>query len=127
MKKSFLVIALLAVSICFLSSCTGRSIDAMERDTEYDAYEAEEKRYHDGIEDAQKWIDSIVEMDIQDLEFDIEDKYGVSPEVAILILENYADGEPISQKDLCNAIWAVSQYFWDSRAVVNGIDDYWID
>lgn len=123
MKKSFLVIVLLAVSICFLSSCTGRSIYAMERDAEY---EAKEKQYRDGIEEAQEQIESLVEIELQDLESEIKDKYGVYPEVAIRILENYADGEPVSQKDLCNAIWAVSQYYQDSLDVVHGIDGYWI-
>ena len=96
----------------------------MERDAEK---EAMEERYRKGITDAQEHIDSLVEVEIMDLEFDIKHKYGISPEDAIHLLEDYTDGEPVTRKDLNNAIWAISQYYYDSLEIISGIDDYWID
>lgn len=124
MKKILAAAVLFLVTICCISSCAGRSVYEMERDAEV---ESKEDRYREGIAEAQEHIDSLVETELQDLEFDIEDKWGIFPETAIRVLENYADGEPVSNGDLNNAIWAVSEYYYDSLEIVHGIDDYWID
>lgn len=124
MKKYLTIISIIVALLCFTASCSGRSIYEMERDAEREELE---ERYREGIADAQEHIDSLVEIEIWDLEFDIEDKYGIFPEDAIRILENYADGEPVTRTDLNKAIWAISQYYYDSLDIIYGIDDYWID
>lgn len=101
---------------------TSRS--TMEREAKE---EAMEERYREGVSEAQEHIASLVEVEMWDVEFDVEDKYGILPEDAIRILEDYADGEPISKRELNNAIRAVSEYYSQSQDVINRIDDYWID
>lgn len=124
MKKPLIFLTVLAVLLCFLVACTGRSIYAMERDSEK---EAREEIYREGVSAAQNQIDSLVESDLWDLEYGIEDKYGMSPEEAIQILTNYADGEPVSKAKVSKAIWAIRQYYYGTYDIVNGIDDYWVD
>lgn len=122
--KKILASMMIAILFCCLTSCGGRSIYAMEQDAEV---EAMEERYREGILKAQEQIASLVEIELWDLEFDIDDDWGISPEEAIQILTNYADGEPISEAELNKAIWAIRKYYYGVNEIVNGIDDYWID
>ena len=122
--KKILASMIIVVLFCCLASCGGRSIYAMERDAEI---EAMEEKYREGVSEAQEQIAGLVNIEIDDLGFDIRDKYGVYPKDAIRTLENYADGEPITDSELNNAIWAISEYYYDSLDIVYGIDDYWID
>ena len=122
--KKILAYVIIVVLFCCLSSCGGRSNYAMERDAEI---EAMEEKYREGVSEAQEHIAGLVNIEIDDLGFDIRDKYGVYPEEAIRTLENYADGEPITDSELNNAIWASSEYYYDSLDIIYGIDDYWID
>lgn len=124
MKKFFSLLSVFVILICCLSSCKGRSIYTMERDAEKQALE---EQYRKGISVAQEHIDSLVEIEMLDLEFDIEDEWGISPDEAIQILTNYADGDPVSEAELNKAIWAINQYYYGVNEIVNGIDDYWID
>lgn len=132
MKKLFLM--LLVLSIVF--SCTG-CIDNNTYETAYD------EGYNQGAEDgwsegfdfgyaealceAPKRIDFYVEEDIWHLDFDIEDKYGIFPEDAFNVLENYAYGEPIPEDELYEAIWAAIEYYYDSRDIINDIEEYSLD
>ena len=125
MKKSFAVFFIFVIIICCTTSCKGRSIYAMERDAKREALEV---KYREGIAEAQEQIASLVEVEMWDLEFDIEDEYGIYPEEAMQILTNYADdADDISEDDLCTAIWAIRRYYYGSIDIVCGIDDYWID
>lgn len=124
MRKTTTFMSLFLILLCCLTACKGRSVYAMEQDAKE---EAMEERYREGITEAQEHIASLVEEEIWHLEFDVEDKYGLYPEEAIRILENYADGEPVSTGELNTAIWAISEYYYESHEIYCGIDDYWID
>lgn len=124
MKKGFAIIAAFVILICYLTSCGGRSIYAMEREAEREALE---ERYREGISEAQEHIASLVEVEMWDLEFDIDDNWGMSAEEAVQTLTNYADGEPVPKSEVNKAIWAISQYYQGINEIANGIDDYWID
>ncbi len=119
MKKSILIITLLAATFLFLSSCQ-RSIYEMEREAKREAafndgYDVGyEEGYWEGISDAQEHLEDV----LQDLLLEIE------PEEAIQILTNYADGEPITEEELHKAIWAIHQYYWDSYHAINDSDSY---
>lgn len=124
MKKYFVILLTFLIIICCLTSCSGRSIYVMEQDARKEALE---EKYREGISLAQEKIASLVETALWDLEFDIDDTWGMSAEEAIHILTNYADGEPISEAEVTKAIWAISQYYQGVNDIANGIDDYWID
>lgn len=124
MKKILATVLAFIILLCCLASCKGRSIYAMEQDARIEALE---EKYHEGVSNAQEHIASLVDIEMMDLEFDIDDKWGMTAEEAIQILTNYADGEPISEKEVNKAIWAISQYYHGVNDITNGIDDYWID
>lgn len=96
----------------------------MEKDAEI---EAKEERYREGISEAQEYIANRVSDDFWSLEYDLEDRYGISPEDAIHLLTNYVDGEYVSETDLNQAIWVISKYYSHSYEIIYEIDDYWID
>ena len=124
MKKSFAILSVFVILICCITSCKGRSIYAMERDAEREALE---EKYREGISDAQEHIASLVEVEMWDLEYDIDDNWGMSAEEAVQTLTNYADGEFVSKSEVNKAIWAINHYYTGVNEIVNGIDDYWID
>ena len=132
MKKHLFFITIIAVLV-FLCSC-GKSTYAREQEAErVSIYESGyEAGYDDGYYEAMKKapgrIESRVDDDIWDLCYEIEDIYGIHPEEAIMILSNYADvPDEVSEEDLNKAIWAIYRYYYDSGAIMNGIEDYWID
>lgn len=124
MKKSFVILSALLIIACCLVSCTGRSIYAMERDAEK---EAMEEKYREGISAAQEEIANLIEIEMWDLDYDIEEKWGMSVEEAIDILTDYAEGTSSSSRQINKAIWAIRYYYVNSTDIINGIDDYWID
>jgi flagellar biosynthesis/type III secretory pathway protein FliH len=75
----------------------------------------------EGIEDAQFYTED----DLFRLSCKIEDEHGINPEEAINLLTNYANGEPVSEKDLMNAIWALSQFYWGTYDIINDMEDYY--
>jgi len=122
--KSAKILLLLILTVFSLSSCKTRTIHSMEREARSEALQ---EKYREGISTAQESISSLVEVELWDAENDIEEQYGVTPEDAVRILENYADGEPVSKKEVTAAIWAISSYYTKSQDILYGIDDYWID
>lgn len=123
-NKSAKILLLLILFVFCLSSCKTRTIHSMEREAREEALQ---EKYREGISAAQESISGLVEVELWDAEYDIEEQYGVTPEDAVRILENYADGEPVSKKEVTAAIWAISSYYTKSQNILYGIDDYWID
>lgn len=126
MKKLFILILVIIFSTLCLSSCE-TSEYAKEQDLKEEAiydrgYEAgyEEGKW-EGIKTAQEHFAEYV---LWDLSYDIENEYGMSPEEAITILEHYADGEPITEAELNQAIWTISRYYWDLYSAINDLDSY---
>ena len=96
----------------------------MERESRQEQLE---EMFDEGIAYAQDSIVNHLDTKLMDLDFEIEEIYGVSPEEALLIMENYLDNEPISEEELANAIWAIRAYYFKSQDIPNDVDDYWID
>ena len=45
-----------------------------------------------------------------------------------MILSNYADvPDEVTEEELNKAIWAIYSYYYESREIMNAIEDYWID
>ena len=106
----------------------------MEREAKEEAiydrgYETGYKEgYRAALSDAPERIEFYVEEDIWTLCNDIEDVYGIHPEEAAQILSNYADDpDAVAKEELNKAIWAIYRYYYDSREIMNEIEDYWID
>lgn len=134
MKKAFAILSVFVALICCTTSCKGRSIYAMEREAKEEAiydrgYETGYKEgYRTALSDAPERIEFYVEEDIWNLCHDIEDAYGIHPEKAAQILSNYADDpDAVTKEELNKAIWAIYRYYYDSREIMNDIEDYWID
>ncbi len=130
--KKLLIIGLTAVlSTCLLSSCSsGRSIYEMEKDAKREAAfndgydvgyeEGYWEGYWEGVSNAQERLEDV----IWNLSWETKNEHGISPETALQILTNYADGEPITEQELQRAIWAIKHYYWSSYDAVNDSDSY---
>ena len=134
MKKPFVILLVFLIILCFLCSCGGKSAYARELEAKEEAiyqrgYDAGyDEGYRAAMSKAPDKIDFYVEEDLWELNHDIEDKWGMSPEEAIQIIANYADDpEALEAEELNRAIWAIYRYYYDSYEVINSIEDYWID
>ena len=94
-----------------------------KKETAFDnGYEAGyEEGYREGLSDAQERLEDL----LFDLSYDVKVQNGVDSETAIQILTNYADGEPIAEEQLNQAIWAIRQYYWDSYWAIHDSDTYY--
>ena len=133
MKNHFIAIAIIAVLTCSLSAC-GKSDYAREQEAKREAiyesgYEAGYNAgYSEAMQKAPGRIESRVDDDIWDLCHEIEDKYGIHPEEAAMILSNYADvPAEVTEEELSKALWAIYRYYYGSCEILNGIEDYWIE
>lgn len=89
--------------------------------------EGRDEGYNEAMRDAPEKVKNYVENDVWDLDSDINREWGMYPEDAVQVLTNYLDGEPITEEQLNNAIWAIHQYYNGMAEIVSDIDDYWID
>ena len=125
LHKTICVIMCVILAFC-LFSCE-RSKYAMEQDAKYESAYSDgysvgyDEGYSEGISDAQEHLENR----IQDISWDVKEAHGISPEKALQILTNYADGEPITEAQLHQAIWAINEYCWDSYEDINDIDSYY--
>ena len=113
MKKRILSVVLSVVLSLGLFSC-GRDDSSKYYGDYYDGYV---DGYNDGIASTQEYISDRVLDRFNDI--DVCD--------AMQTLSNYADGEPISEEELRDAIWLVYAFYHDAWDVVWDIDDYDID
>ena len=117
MKKRIFSIILCVVLIFTLSSC-GKNASSNES-SNGDYYDGYVEGYNDGIAKAQNAISDYTTERFNDINMSVED--------AIQILTNYADGEPISDEELHNAIWLVHTFYYEAWDIVWEIDDCTID
>ena len=117
----FLLICMVITAVFILIGINGNSneLAAKKEEAKYGA--AYDAGYEDGICDAQEHFKDYV---IWDLSCDIEDEYGMSPDEAIIILSNYAEGEPTPKQELYKAINTLSRYYYDLHEAINDIDNY---
>lgn len=132
MKKLIIVLVSLAFVVCLVSCGNIRTYDDGFEDGYDEGYFDASIKYEDdyskGISKAQTAIEIYLEDDMYHISSNIKDKYGIYPEVAIGILEEYLDDpDAISEAELHNAIYAIHRYYFDSYEVINNIGDYSID
>lgn len=83
--------------------------------------------YQVAMSEAPERIQADIDYDLDHLIMDIGEDWKMSPGEAILILEHYADGEPVSDADVKKAVWVIHQYYWGAYEIMTGVDNYWID
>lgn len=132
MKKNLALLSVIFIILIVSSSCNkseyAREQEAQREAIYEQAYEAGyEEGYRAAMNEAPEDIESYVDDDIWDLDHDIKNAYGLYAEDAINTLTNYADGEPVTNSDLIDAIWAIRKYYWGIYEIVNDIGDYWLD
>ncbi len=114
-------------------------INKFQEDFNYD-YEADnewayDKGFSEGYEigrdealfEALKEIRSHLEYELWDLELDVSEESGIHPEEALVIIEDYLDGEPISESELNKALDALSQYYYGVIRLPDDIDQNWLE
>ena len=74
----------------------------------------------EGIKEAQENFQYTAE----DIARNADDLFDLDPEKAIMILDHYADGEPISQDEVEKAIWTIYQYYYEMQEAINDLDSY---
>lgn len=110
MKKRILSIALCMILTFCLFSCGDSSNKGHNGDYD-DGYE---EGYRKAFLDAQSYADVCYS----------EVLYENNVEAALAILTKYADGEPISEAELHQAIWAINKFYYDTSDMINDLDDY---
>ena len=128
---------LLALSVAFCLCLGLSSCKANDHQTKYtDDYESEYNAgYEDGYE-AGLW-DGVFECKkdfanaVRDRYFDVEHATGngrdFHPEEAIMILNDYLDGEYVSDAELAAAIESLTDFYCDWQSVIANIDDMDVD
>lgn len=53
----------------------------------------------------------------------IQEEWGYDVEYAVKIARNYAEGEPITEEELCDAIWAIRDYFQELSDIMLADDE----
>lgn len=123
--KRMLSGALCAILIFCLSSCGGKGSSDGEFYGDY--HDGYVDGYSDGVAEAQQSISFYVEDDFYEINSNNEKERGLSIEDAVQILRNYADGEPISEAELHNAIWSINKFYYDTCDIVYNIENYSLD
>lgn len=84
--------------------------------------------YRDGISRAQHAIEDLLMDDAYHLSCEIEETYGISPDMAIATISNYLDlpGE-ITESELFAASLAIHRYYTDLQDILQRVDEYSID
>lgn len=124
MKKVITIIVAFTL-LLFATACSGYSEDQVNRmiDAAYN------RGYEDAKEDASDvlfdYADDIATLSreaILECELTASEKY-CHPEDALLILENYLNGESVSKTELRDALDGLTEYYYDTQ----NIDDYVYD
>lgn len=131
MKKIVFIVILSLIAIVgaiYFDFTSPPQIDDEESRTYDTGYEEGYKiGYQVAMSEAPERIQADIDYDLDHLIMDIVEDWKMSPGEAILILEQHADGEPVSDADLEKAIWVIRQYYWGAYGILAGVDDYWID
>ena len=114
--KRIVMILLCGILCVGLSSCEKSSGNSNSNYN--DRYAA---GYAAGIEDLGRFAEVVFD----DVGSNLHSERGMYPDEALQILTNYADGEPVSQRDVDDAIWALQKYYNDlTKAMHNLAEDY---
>ena len=121
MKKLFVMLATILLTVFLLLSCdsSGTYDDGFEDgyDMGYsDARIKFEDEYVKGFVEGENTITS----DIDWISVEIRKEYGIEPEEAVYILQNYMfDPESVSYTEMCDAIYAIRKYYFDVNNLIH--------
>jgi hypothetical protein len=122
MKKIFKRISMsaLCVILCLGFSSCGEKHYGNYNDSYIDGY-------NEGVTEAQDMISGYAEECFNNIDSENKKERGISTEDAVQILTRYADGEPITEAELHDAIWSIHKFYYDAWDIVFELDDYSIN
>lgn len=125
MRKFLSVFLCLSLCAC-LSACTSE-----QRGYESDYDEGYRAGYDDGLWDGAFECKDDFANAFREQYFDVEHstKNGrdLHPEEAIMVLNDYLDGEYVSDYDLESAIESITDFYYDWQSVISNIEDLDVD
>lgn len=84
--------------------------------------------YDEGVSAAKRSIAIQLDYDLESIAYDIREEYSMTPMEAVWLLSSYADStEYVTKSELCEAIWIIESYFYESQSLTGKIKGYWID
>lgn len=84
--------------------------------------------YDEGVSAAKRSIAIQLYYDLESIAYDIREEYSMTPMEAVWLLSSYADStEYVTKSELCEAIWIIESYFYESQSLTGKIKGYWID
>lgn len=126
MKKLFSVVLCLCLCMVMLSSCEANN---KVRTTDYDEgyYAGYEDGLWDGAYECKKDFATAVSDRYSDVEHATKNGRYFHPEDAIIVLNDYLDGEYVSDNELKNAIETITDFYYDWNSVIANIGDLDVD
>lgn len=121
------VIVLLCICICFGLSCcqSNDSRNASNYNEEY--YEGYKEGLRDGAFECKKYFANTVRDRYSDVEHATKNGRYFHPEEAIIVLNDYLDGEYVSDAELEAAIESITDFYYDWQSVIANIEELDVD
>ena len=125
MKKIFSLVLCLCLSAS-LSACQD---DNQNYVSDYDEgyYAGYEEGLWDGAFECKKDFANAVRDKYSDVEHATRNERYFHPEEAIMVLNDYLDGEYVSDRELENAIETITDFYSDWQSVIANIEDLDVD
>lgn len=125
MKKLFSAVLCLCICVCLSSCKSDSSKNVSNYDDSYHAgYEA---GLWDGAFECKKYFANAVRDKYYDVENATRNGRYFHPEDAIMVLNDYMDGEYVSDSELKNAIETITDFYSDWQSVIANIEDLDVD
>lgn len=84
--------------------------------------------YDEGVSAAKRSIAIQLDYDLESIAYDMREEYSMTPMEAVWLLSSYADStEHVTKSELCEAIWVIESYFYESQSLTGKIKGYSID
>lgn len=126
MKKLFSMVLCLCLCVVLLSSCeSNNKVHTTDYDEGY--YAGYEDGLWDGAYECKKDFATAVSDQYSDVEHATKNGRYFHPEEAIMVLNDYLDGEYVSDNELKNAIETITDFYYDWSSVIANIDDLDVD
>ena len=120
MKKLFVTLATILLTVFLLLSCdsSGTYDDGFEDG--YDmGYDEASIKFEDDYAKGFIEGENTIAREIDRLSVEIRNEYGIYPEDAIYILQNYTiDPDSVSYTEMCDAIYAIRKYYFEVNNII---------
>ena len=131
MRKLLSVLLCLFLCTC-LSSCASNDHNSSSVDDYEDGYNyGYDSGYEQGLWDGAFECKKDFANAIRDKYFEVEGATSngrdLHPEEAIMVLNDYLDGEYVSDAELESAIESISDFYYDWQSVIADIEDFDVD